>query len=208
VSPKLKGLRERNKEDKLARIERAARKLFSSQGYDATTTRQIAERAGIGSGTLFVYFPEKRDLLFHLFSSDVRGVKQAAFADVPEGTLVDRLMFVFERLFDYYGRDLALSRVFVKEMGFISDRDRPATNSLALELMTALAGLITDAQRRGEVDRAIEPMLAAYQIFCSYFAALVGWVGGTMPVRQNQLVMLRRGLELLFRGLAARASSP
>jgi AcrR family transcriptional regulator len=62
MSPETKSLRERNKEDKLARIEHAARRLFSKQGYDLTTTREIAERAGIGVGTLFVYFPEKRDI--------------------------------------------------------------------------------------------------------------------------------------------------
>lgn len=208
MSPKKKSLRERNKEEKLARIERAARKLFSQHGYEKTTTREIAERAGIGAGTLFVYFPEKRDLLFHLFSTDVRGVKKAAFDDLPDGALVDRAMLVFERFFDYYGRDPGLSRVFVKEMGVISDRDRPAHNSLAMELMTALAGLVSEAQGAGEVDRSILPLAAAYQMFATYLVALMGWLGGAIPVRENQLAMLRGGLELLYRGLAPRPDDP
>jgi AcrR family transcriptional regulator len=204
MSPQPKTLRERKKQDKLARIEQAARRLFSENGYDKTTTRAIAQEAGIGAGTLFVYFPEKRDLLFHLFSMDVRSVKKAAFANLPEGTLIDQLMSVFEAYFDYYARDPGLARVFVKEMGFVSDRDRSAHNSLALELITGLAGLIAEAQERGEVERSVTSLAAAYQIFGMYFAALIGWLGGSIPVRENQLAMLRSGLVMLYRGLAPR----
>jgi len=204
VSRKIKGLRERNKETKLARIERAARKLFSEQGYEETTTREIAARAGIGTGTLFVYFPEKRDLLFHLFRADVVGIKDAAFASAPRGNLVDRLMSVFTRFFDYYARDPRLSRIFVKELPFMEDADRSKSGALILELLTALAGLVAEAQRAGEIDRSIPPMAAAYQIFAAYFTVLVGWLGGAVPEREPQLAILRGGLELLYRGLAAR----
>lgn len=41
------------------RILSAARKLFSRNGFDETTTRDLAEAAGIAAGTLFNYFPTK-----------------------------------------------------------------------------------------------------------------------------------------------------
>ena len=59
--------RERNKEKKLESIVRAGRALFVQKGFDATTTRAITARAGVATGTFFLYFREKRDLLFHLF---------------------------------------------------------------------------------------------------------------------------------------------
>ena len=58
------GLRERNKLDKLRRIKKAARELFIARGFDDTTTREIAARAGVGMGTVFLYADNKRDLLF------------------------------------------------------------------------------------------------------------------------------------------------
>jgi len=58
------GKRQRNKVDKLLRIKAAARHLFVSRGYDDTTTREIALRAGVGMGTVFIYAANKRDLLF------------------------------------------------------------------------------------------------------------------------------------------------
>lgn len=202
--PAPRSVRARNKQDKRVRIERAARTLFAKRGYEATTTREIAELAGIGVGTLFVYFPEKRDLLFHLFSNDVRGVMADALARVPAGPLVDRVMFVFERFFDYYAIDPALSRVLVKEMAWVTDRDRVANNTLTLELINSLAELVVAAQRTGEVDRLVTPQVATYQFVALYFTAVMGWLGGSIPSRETQLSLLRGGLELMHRGLAPR----
>ena len=58
-----RGLRERNKADKLRRIKAAARELFTKKGYEATTTREIAELAGVSVGTVFVYAKDKGDLV-------------------------------------------------------------------------------------------------------------------------------------------------
>jgi TetR/AcrR family transcriptional regulator len=56
------GRRERNKQDKLDRIIAAARELFEEQGVDAVTTQQIADKADIGTGTLFLYAKSKSEL--------------------------------------------------------------------------------------------------------------------------------------------------
>ena len=55
LAEKPEGLRERNKREKLVRIRAAARALFAKRGFEATTAREICERAGIGTGTLFLY---------------------------------------------------------------------------------------------------------------------------------------------------------
>ncbi len=50
--------------DKEKRILLSAIELFSKNGYGNTTTASIAEKANVGAGTLFIYFPTKLDL-FH-----------------------------------------------------------------------------------------------------------------------------------------------
>ena len=45
------------------RILQAARRLFADNGYDSTTTRDIAKEAGIASGTVFNYFPSKEAIV-------------------------------------------------------------------------------------------------------------------------------------------------
>jgi len=57
------GRRERNKQEKLERITAAARELFGRHGVDAVTTQQIADKADVGAGTLFLYAKTKAELL-------------------------------------------------------------------------------------------------------------------------------------------------
>jgi AcrR family transcriptional regulator len=56
------------------RILRAAVACFERDGYDATTTSRIARRAGVGVGTLYGYFPDKRAVLLELLQDTVRDV--------------------------------------------------------------------------------------------------------------------------------------
>ena len=46
------------------RLREAAIELYLERGYDATTTAQIAERAGVTERTYFRHFADKREVLF------------------------------------------------------------------------------------------------------------------------------------------------
>ncbi len=50
ADPEERSRRERNKLEKRDRIRQAAWELFISQGFDSTTTRQVATRAGVAAG--------------------------------------------------------------------------------------------------------------------------------------------------------------
>jgi AcrR family transcriptional regulator len=57
------GRRERAKRDKTERIMTAARELFAEHGVNGVTTQQIAERADVAIGTLYLYASTKAELL-------------------------------------------------------------------------------------------------------------------------------------------------
>jgi len=48
------------------RVIKAALKLFSTQGFDGTSTAQIAEESGMSQATIFKYFKSKNDLLLFI----------------------------------------------------------------------------------------------------------------------------------------------
>src|ERR1700685_2843537 len=50
----------RRKPESLARLKQAARKLFVERGYDATRPQDIAREAGLGHGTFYLHYPDKR----------------------------------------------------------------------------------------------------------------------------------------------------
>ncbi len=51
-----------------SRILKAALRLFARRGYDGTTTRDLAEAAGVAEGTLFRYFSNKKAILIEVVS--------------------------------------------------------------------------------------------------------------------------------------------
>jgi len=65
-----------------ARLRAAALELYEQQGYDATTTAQIAERAGVTERTYFRHFPDKREVLFD-GEADLRDAMTTAITAAP-----------------------------------------------------------------------------------------------------------------------------
>ena len=69
------------------RLIRAALELFTTTGYDVTTTAQIAKKAGVAEGTIYRHFASKQHLLNELYRGAARWatkfVQDAAAAAVP-----------------------------------------------------------------------------------------------------------------------------
>lgn len=67
--------RERKKNEKRAAILSAAREEFTAKRFDEVKLDEIASRAGVGKGTLYLYFLNKEDLLVQMA---VEGVDEMA----------------------------------------------------------------------------------------------------------------------------------
>lgn len=92
----------RRKPESLAKIKRAARKLFVERGYHATRPQDIAREAGLGHGTFYLHFPDKR-ACFLAFVEDAR---QELDAHVHEcvgdrQTLDELIAATLHAIFDY-----------------------------------------------------------------------------------------------------------
>jgi AcrR family transcriptional regulator len=110
------GRRERKKLETRNRIFSEAIRLFIEQGFDATTVEEIAERADVGKGTVFNYFPQKTAFLIAAYSEWVR-VMQEQLGPVESwtGPIRDQLVRVFDFLIDLSVRHRALSRQIIFE---------------------------------------------------------------------------------------------
>jgi AcrR family transcriptional regulator len=64
----------------VARILDAAADRFAAAGFDATTTTDIARRAGVSVGSLYQFFPDKEALLDALAARHIEGIDQILLA--------------------------------------------------------------------------------------------------------------------------------
>ncbi|MFY9638833.1 MAG: TetR/AcrR family transcriptional regulator [Methanobacterium sp.] len=73
-------------EDKKKKILESALKLFIEKGIDNTPTTLISKEAGIATGTLYLYFETKVDLISELGTS-IQEESSASFLDLIESSL-------------------------------------------------------------------------------------------------------------------------
>ena len=73
-------------------ILRAATEVFAEQGFNSVTVAAIADRAGIGKGTVYEYFSSKDELLFAVFEWMNEGIFDRIHGLIEVGgTNLDRL---------------------------------------------------------------------------------------------------------------------
>jgi TetR/AcrR family transcriptional regulator len=65
--------RERRKENRPAELLDAALDLFVEKGFAATRAEEVAARAGVSKGTLFLYFPSKEELFKAVVRENISG---------------------------------------------------------------------------------------------------------------------------------------
>jgi AcrR family transcriptional regulator len=200
------GRRERNKADKLKRIREAATELFLAKGYDNTTTRAIADLAGVGMGTLFIYAPTKRDLLFLIVNDDLESVVRRATSLVqPSKPLVDNLLRVFRAHYRYYSERPTLSRLTLREMMFYAEGPEAGKFLKTRErLILLLDDIVRFAIERKEIAPREDSKLITWVIFSIYQIEIRHWLSGNKLDLPAGVEGLRRQLVLLVEGLSPR----
>jgi AcrR family transcriptional regulator len=199
------GLRERSKRERRRRIEEAARQIFREKGFEAATTREIAVRAGVGTGTLFVYARDKRALLRMVFRDQLEQLSSTAFGSVRlDAPPIDQLVHVFGPRYAFWGADPRLSRHAVRETfgsRYGGDEDGQAQPPAMLALHDALEALIVRNQAAGALAATVEPRLAARFLLDVYYNENREWIAEPAPDVDAGIARLREVLELALRAL-------
>jgi AcrR family transcriptional regulator len=192
---------ERGKREKRERIIRAARELFLSKGFHATTTSEIAELADVAKGTLFFHAKSKESLLVMMFQEELGISIDRAFSKVPSSPLIDQLMHVFSTMLEENQRNIGLARIFAKELAFVH-RENKGIDSVMTTMFGKLDVLIDAAKARGELPADIESDLLAHNLFALYFTFMLRWLGSGEETPDARRPTLRQILSLHLRCVA------
>lgn len=126
--------------------------MLAERGYDQTTMSDIARHAKVGQGTLYRYYPSKRDLLDDVFDYAVTKAARAlrigslASLDLTDYHQAMELIAVFgTRLFDLVDEDAAIVRLLTVESSAIDPELRLRVSGLLSTLDIAFARLFETA---------------------------------------------------------------
>jgi AcrR family transcriptional regulator len=76
-------------------LYKTAIRLIGDRGYEATTLRDVATRAGVSAGLLYRYFPSKRSVVLALYDELSDAFAKEA-AGMPAGKWRDRFLYALE----------------------------------------------------------------------------------------------------------------
>ena len=147
--------RQRRKDARPSEIIEAAIEVFTERGFGAARLEDVARRAGVAKGTVFVYFPTKDDL-FRAVAQTVltshleRLQGAAADLDRPIAELVPMLLMQAAAVIGE-GRLPAMMRLLVSESRQFPDLARVWHDEVVSKVLGLLTMAIERAQGRGEI---------------------------------------------------------
>ena len=149
------------------KILKAAQKLFARHGYDGTTTKELAEKAGIAEGTLFRHFTNKKAILVEVATQGWIELLTDLLTELSEMASYEAISHVMYKRMLRLGDNYDMMRVCFMEVQFHPDlRDR--IQSEVIEKMTDVAeAFFQTAMERG-VYRKMNPRVIA-QVFLGMF---------------------------------------
>ncbi|RXZ67882.1 TetR/AcrR family transcriptional regulator [Agromyces albus] len=175
LAPQPVGRRERNKQDKLERITAAAGELFAKHGVDDVTTQQIADKADIGTGTLFLYAKTKGELLLLVQNSSyVNALVEGRAAAEGISDPLDAVMAIIRPVVECNRVQIDNGRTYLREIVFGDPEEPYHRDALSLSLQTeeAIATVLQRDDRFSPGDAATLAHIVSAIMFLSMAATI------------------------------------
>ncbi len=180
------------------RILQAAQRLFASQGFDGTTTRDLAQAAGVAEGTLFRHFANKKAILVEVATNGWVEILTDLLTELSEMGSYKAVAQVMRRRMWNFQKNADLMRVCFMEVQFHPDlRDR-----IQLEVITKMTD-VGEAFFQTAMDKGIyrqtDAKLVA-KVFLGMFA-IAGFSNNTImepDASPQQMQEMAEGLADIF----------
>lgn len=149
------------------RILQAAQRLFARQGFEKTTTRQLAQAAGVAEGTIFRHFENKKAILMAVVTQGWVELLTDLLTELSEMGSYKAVAQVMRRRLANLNHNGDLLRVCFMEAQFHPDlRDRIQTEVIT-KMIDVVEAFIQTGIDRG-IYRPLNPKIIA-QVFLGMF---------------------------------------
>ena len=197
----------RRKEARPAEVLKAALAVFVERGFAGAKLDDVAARAGVSKGTLYLYYKNKQEL----YKAVIREVLASPLADAQqfiagyEGTTVDLLREIFALWWQRIGSTqlAALPKLVIADAGNFPDLVTFFRDEIDAPRDRLLQGVVQRGIDRGEfravhvadVARLLSMPLLSMSLWETAFAA-------ARPPGYDPVRFLQNHLDLLLNGLA------
>lgn len=132
------------------RLLTAGAQAFAERGFHATTTRDIATRAGLSPAGLYVHYPSKQALLARLSLTGHRAALDLVSAALSgPGTPVERVHRMVEAFVTWHAEHHVVARVVQYELRSLDDATRSEVNAVRRRLEDVVEQAVTQGVADG-----------------------------------------------------------
>jgi AcrR family transcriptional regulator len=155
-------------EFRCSEILSAARGVFAEKGFNSATMDDIAEAAGVAKGTIYLYFPSKREVFLETFRAGTISLHEEVarnMAEAPDAPTRVRA-FIRTRL-DYAERNRDFFRIYYTEFNNMLLHPvhvREEFQQLYEKHARTLESVLRDGMESGEV-RPLDPVPASRIVY-------------------------------------------
>jgi AcrR family transcriptional regulator len=188
------------KQQTRAKVLAAARRLFSEEGYEGATIRDIAAAAGMSTGAVFANFTDKSDLFREIMLADMSALGDAMREAAERAKSVDdALLKMFSAGYAFYKSQMPLARAAFS-VGWTPEEGPQLRNSEpSQQLIEQIVDQLNAGVERGELGQEAEVKLRAQMLFEAYLsnykqAIFEGWSLEALQARsRDQIRVLLAG---------------
>ncbi len=139
--------------DAARRLLVAAVEAFAERGYHATTTRDIAGRAGMSPAALYIHYKTKEELLHRISRiGHEKALEVLQTASDREGTAAERLSAAVRSFVRWHAAQHTTARVVQYELDALGPEARAEIVALRRRTDDVVRGIINDGVQAGEFD--------------------------------------------------------
>jgi AcrR family transcriptional regulator len=187
------GVRDEQKAATREKVLDAARDLFNEIGYDETTIRAIAERAGVSVGSVFTTFASKAEVLSHVMDHRLGELYAEFDRVVPflRGSTADKLCSIFAIHYAFETRRVKLFLAHIAASYNPSNDVGVTPYGRNPRLTEMLLDVLRDGVQRGEVREDLDLPLIADTLKAAYAwnYRMAAAAGGELPAERMSSVM-------------------
>lgn len=153
-------------------ILEAAREVFSQKGYSEVTVADIASRAGLAKGTLYLYFKGKEDLFMEVTRDAVRRLRLALGEAVGKvDDPIERVMVSVPVILDFCHREAGLYLAIFQRTSFLQSERQEEYNALYEPLAGDFQRTIEEGARRS-IFKVEDARVISHGVF-GFLASLI-----------------------------------
>ena len=194
-----------DREAMCGKILTAAMKVYSQKGYHAATIEQIAAQAGVGKGTIYLYFKGKEGLTIALVESIFTDI-EASIATFDQTETLDEFVEQLRATMTVSAEQLRSVPVFFEVFGpsFSSPAVRASVSRFFDRAGKSFAEKIVHLQQRGQIDASLDADLTG-RLLISMLDGVVFHHGLFEISPKKHRAMIDQAVKIFIRGLGVRS---